>query len=57
MEACWHVMALSRDCPPMRAVADTREEEAAAAILSMSAAAVPQHLPNKERFTGNVKDS
>lgn len=32
----------------MRAVADTGEEEVVGAILSISAAAVPQRLPNEE---------
>jgi hypothetical protein len=32
----------------MRAVADTEEEEVVEAILSISAAAVPQRLPNDE---------
>jgi len=48
MEVCWHAMALSRDCLPMRAVADTGGEVVVEAILSISAAAVPQRPPNEE---------
>jgi hypothetical protein len=40
-------MALFKDCLRMSTVADTGEGEVVEAILSISAAAVPQHLRNR----------
>jgi len=47
MEVCWHAMGLFRDCLRMSTVADTGREEVVEAILSISAAAVPQLLRNR----------